>query len=102
MKRYSDAQIDEAALTAMDRAAALEPDPDIRERQLAVVADMREQLGRIPSTVQAQGMRLYLRLFIEAIHQLHPARPGTPQERQKRIDDRIEARKAKRLQKGRK
>lgn len=101
MKRYSDDQIDEAMLTAMERHAALELDDDRRAAKLGRIEGARAQMGQIPADELTIEMRAMMRLFLEAIHQMTPARPGTPQERQQRIADRIEARQAKRVRKGR-
>lgn len=100
MKRYSDDQIDAAMLTAMERHAALELDDDRREMKLAGIQDAREQMGQIPPDPLTIEMRAMMRLFLEAIHQMTPARPGTPQERQQRIAERIERRQEKRGRKG--
>jgi len=100
VKRYSDDQIDAAMLTAMERHAALELDDDRRAMKLARIEDARAQMGQIPPDALTIEMRAMMRLFLEAIHQMTPARPGTPQERQQRIADRIEARQAKRGSKG--
>lgn len=100
MKRYSDDQIDQAMLLAMERHAALELDEDRRAMKLARVEDARDQMGQIPAYEHTIEMRTMMRLFLEAILQDKPARPGTPQERQQRIADRIEKRQAKRGSKG--
>lgn len=101
VKRYSDDQIDQAMLLAMERHAALELDEDRRAMKLARVEDARAQMGQIPPDALTIESRSMMRLFLEAILQDKPARPGTPAERQQRIADRIEARKAKRRSKGR-
>lgn len=96
MKRYSDDQIDAAMLLAMERHAALELDDDRRAAKLARIEGARAQMGQIPPDELTIEMRAMMRLFLEAILQLEPARPGSPAERQQRIADRIQRRQEKR------
>jgi len=100
VKRYSDAQIDAAMLLAVQRRAdTITDDDDKRARLLEQIESQRERFAQIPTPADVIEGRQMMRLFLEAILQDRPARPGTPAERQQRIADRIEARQEKRAAK---